>query len=210
MNRPKHAANLYLPQHQDNPVGWREWSEEAFAEARAGNRPVLLWVGYAAHCCHVMAHESFEHPAIAAVMDELFMNIKVDREERPDIDHACMSACVRSATLAGAAARRNSRTRARSNCCGAMARAAATTSLATAQVVRWCRWHLKLAAGAFRFVAESMTGGDGLAYSYRAGRLITPGLRARPCGHDGSGPRPARRHLRPALFRSSATLEHTS
>ncbi len=93
MNRLKHAASPYLLQHQHNPVDWREWSDEAFAEARASNRPVLLSVGYAAcHWCHVMAHESFENPAIAAVMNELFVNIKVDREERPDIDHVYMSA----------------------------------------------------------------------------------------------------------------------
>lgn len=93
MNRLKHAASPYLLQHQDNPVDWWEWSEEAFAQARASNRPVLLSVGYAAcHWCHVMAHESFENPAIAAVMNELFVNIKVDREERPDIDHVYMSA----------------------------------------------------------------------------------------------------------------------
>ena len=93
MNRLKHAASPYLLQHQGNPVDWWEWSEEAFAEARASDRPVLLSVGYAAcHWCHVMAHESFESPAIAAVMNELFVNIKVDREERPDIDHVYMSA----------------------------------------------------------------------------------------------------------------------
>jgi uncharacterized protein len=93
MNRLKHAASPYLLQHQDNPVDWWEWNDEAFAEARASKRPVLLSVGYAAcHWCHVMAHESFENPAIAAVMNELFVNIKVDREERPDIDHVYMSA----------------------------------------------------------------------------------------------------------------------
>jgi len=93
MNRLRHAASPYLLQHADNPVEWWEWSDEAFAEARASNRPVMLSVGYAAcHWCHVMAHESFENPAIAAVMNELFVNIKVDREERPDIDHVYMSA----------------------------------------------------------------------------------------------------------------------
>lgn len=93
MNRLKHAASPYLLQHQDNPVHWWEWGEDAFAEARASRRPVLLSIGYAAcHWCHVMAHESFEDPAIAAVMNELFVNIKVDREERPDIDHVYMSA----------------------------------------------------------------------------------------------------------------------
>jgi hypothetical protein len=93
MNRLKHAASPYLLQHQHNPVYWWEWGEDAFAEARSSNRPVLLSVGYAAcHWCHVMAHESFENPAIAAVMNELFVNIKVDREERPDIDHVYMNA----------------------------------------------------------------------------------------------------------------------
>lgn len=93
MNRLEHAASPYLLQHAENPVEWWEWSDEAFADARASNRPVLLSVGYAAcHWCHVMAHESFENPAIAAVMNELFVNIKVDREERPDIDHVYMSA----------------------------------------------------------------------------------------------------------------------
>ncbi|WP_248309971.1 thioredoxin domain-containing protein [Bosea sp. WAO] len=92
MNRLKHAASPYLLQHRDNPVDWWEWSDEAFAEAKASRRPVLLSVGYAAcHWCHVMAHESFEDPATAAVMNELFVNIKVDREERPDIDHVYMS-----------------------------------------------------------------------------------------------------------------------
>lgn len=77
----------YLRQHRDNPVHWQPWSAAAFAAARETDRPVLLSVGYAAcHWCHVMAHESFEDPAIAGVMNELFVNIKVDREERPDVD----------------------------------------------------------------------------------------------------------------------------
>ncbi|MBN9441956.1 thioredoxin domain-containing protein [Bosea sp. (in: a-proteobacteria)] len=93
MNRLSGAASPYLLQHRDNPVDWWEWSPEAFAEAKRSNRPVLLSVGYAAcHWCHVMAHESFENPATAAVMNELFVNIKVDREERPDIDHVYMTA----------------------------------------------------------------------------------------------------------------------
>jgi len=83
----------YLLQHTDNPVDWRPWGEAAFAEARARNVPVLLSVGYAAcHWCHVMAHESFEHDAIAGVMNDLFVNIKVDREERPDLDTIYQSA----------------------------------------------------------------------------------------------------------------------
>jgi uncharacterized protein YyaL (SSP411 family) len=93
MNRLAEAASPYLLQHKDNPVDWWEWSDAAFAEARRSGRPVLLSVGYAAcHWCHVMAHESFEDPAAAAVMNELFVNIKVDREERPDIDHVYMNA----------------------------------------------------------------------------------------------------------------------
>ncbi|MDH3231689.1 MAG: thioredoxin domain-containing protein [Alphaproteobacteria bacterium] len=77
----------YLLQHKDNPVHWMPWGDDAFERARAENKPVLLSVGYAAcHWCHVMAHESFEKPEIAALMNDLFVNIKVDREERPDVD----------------------------------------------------------------------------------------------------------------------------
>ena len=83
----------YLLQHAENPVHWRPWGPAALAEARALNRPILLSVGYAAcHWCHVMAHESFENAETAALMNRLFVNIKVDREERPDIDHIYMSA----------------------------------------------------------------------------------------------------------------------
>src|SRR3954465_6901634 len=81
------AASPYLLQHRDNPVEWHEWNEAALARARQQNKPILLSVGYAAcHWCHVMAHESFERPEIAAVMNRMFVNIKVDREERPDLD----------------------------------------------------------------------------------------------------------------------------
>jgi uncharacterized protein len=94
------AANLlrretspYLLQHADNPVHWRPWGAAALAEARETNKPILLSVGYAAcHWCHVMAHESFEDAETAGLMNRLFVNIKVDREERPDIDHLYMSA----------------------------------------------------------------------------------------------------------------------
>ena len=83
----------YLLSHADNPVHWQPWGDEAFARARAENKPVILSVGYAAcHWCHVMAHESFEDPATAAVMNEHFVSIKVDREERPDIDTIYQSA----------------------------------------------------------------------------------------------------------------------
>ena len=77
----------YLQQHADNPVDWYPWGEEALARARRENKPILLSVGYSAcHWCHVMAHESFEDPETAEVMNRLFVNIKVDREERPDLD----------------------------------------------------------------------------------------------------------------------------
>jgi uncharacterized protein len=87
------AVSPYLLQHKDNPVHWRMWGKAALAEARRLDRPILLSIGYAAcHWCHVMAHESFENAGVAAVMNELFINIKVDREERPDIDQVYMSA----------------------------------------------------------------------------------------------------------------------
>lgn len=86
-NRLGDETSPYLLQHADNPVHWQPWSPEALAEARASNKPILLSVGYAAcHWCHVMAHESFENPTIAAQMNALFVPIKVDREERPDLD----------------------------------------------------------------------------------------------------------------------------
>src|SRR3954467_12267340 len=92
-NRLGAATSPYLLQHQHNPVDWWPWGPEALAEAQRSNRPILLSVGYAAcHWCHVMAHESFEDPATAAVMNELFVCIKVDREERPDIDQIYMTA----------------------------------------------------------------------------------------------------------------------
>jgi uncharacterized protein YyaL (SSP411 family) len=89
------STSPYLLQHADNPVHWRPWSAEAFEEARTTGRPVLLSIGYAAcHWCHVMARESFEDPATAAVMNRLFVNIKVDREERPDIDQIYMTSLL--------------------------------------------------------------------------------------------------------------------
>jgi len=92
-NRLAAETSPYLLQHADNPVDWWAWGDEAFAEARRLDRPVLLSVGYSAcHWCHVMAHESFENPEIAALMNELFVNIKVDREERPDVDAIYMQA----------------------------------------------------------------------------------------------------------------------
>ena len=92
-NRLAQATSPYLLQHKHNPVDWWQWGPEALAEAQRANRPILLSVGYAAcHWCHVMAHESFEDDQTAKVMNELFVNIKVDREERPDIDQIYMNA----------------------------------------------------------------------------------------------------------------------
>ncbi|GAA2110955.1 thioredoxin domain-containing protein [Microlunatus panaciterrae] len=93
MNRLENATSPYLLQHKDNPVDWQEWGEEAFARARELNRPILLSVGYAAcHWCHVMAHESFEDVDTAAQVNADFVPVKVDREERPDVDAVYMQA----------------------------------------------------------------------------------------------------------------------
>ncbi len=92
-NLLSHETSPYLLQHSDNPVHWRAWNAESLAEAQRLDRPILLSIGYAAcHWCHVMAHESFEDPATAEVMNALFVNIKVDREERPDLDQIYMAA----------------------------------------------------------------------------------------------------------------------
>lgn len=92
-NRLANATSPYLLQHKDNPVDWWEWSEEAFEEARRRDVPVLLSIGYAAcHWCHVMAHESFEDAGTARAMNDRYVNIKVDREERPDVDSIYMEA----------------------------------------------------------------------------------------------------------------------
>ena len=92
-NRLIHETSPYLLQHAYNPVDWYPWGPEALARAAAEDKPILLSVGYSAcHWCHVMAHESFEDPETAALMNELFVNIKVDREERPDIDAIYMEA----------------------------------------------------------------------------------------------------------------------
>ena len=86
-NRLSETTSPYLLQHADNPVNWHPWDEEALQQARQQNKPILLSIGYSAcHWCHVMAHESFEDETAAALMNELFINIKVDREERPDLD----------------------------------------------------------------------------------------------------------------------------
>ena len=93
MNRLAEETSPYLLQHADNPVHWHPWGPEALARAKAENRPILLSIGYAAcHWCHVMAHESFENDAIADLMNRYFVNVKVDREERPDIDTIYMRA----------------------------------------------------------------------------------------------------------------------
>ena len=93
MNRLGRESSPYLRQHADNPVDWYPWGDEAEAEARRLDRPIFLSVGYSAcHWCHVMAHESFEDPEVAALMNRLFVNVKVDREERPDVDAVYMRA----------------------------------------------------------------------------------------------------------------------
>ncbi|MGO9906063.1 MAG: thioredoxin domain-containing protein [Solirubrobacteraceae bacterium] len=93
-NRLGAESSPYLLQHKDNPVDWYAWGEEALARAREEDRPLLVSIGYSAcHWCHVMAHESFEDPAIAALMNERLVCVKVDREERPDVDAICMEAC---------------------------------------------------------------------------------------------------------------------
>ncbi|MBI5494615.1 MAG: thioredoxin domain-containing protein [Deltaproteobacteria bacterium] len=93
-NRLARESSPYLRQHMHNPVDWYPWGDEALTAARTADRPILLSVGYAAcHWCHVMEHESFEDGATAALMNERFVNIKVDREERPDLDHLYMAAC---------------------------------------------------------------------------------------------------------------------
>jgi uncharacterized protein len=98
-NRLAAETSPYLLQHADNPVDWYSWGEEALSRAREDDKPILLSIGYAAcHWCHVMEHESFEDPETAAVMNERFVNVKVDREERPDLDALYMDAVV---TLTG-------------------------------------------------------------------------------------------------------------
>jgi hypothetical protein len=95
MNRLADSTSPYLLQHADNPVHWHEWGDEAFERALAEDKPLLVSVGYSScHWCHVMAHESFASPTTAALMNELFVNVKVDREERPDVDAVTMEATV--------------------------------------------------------------------------------------------------------------------
>ena len=95
MNRLGAESSPYLRQHADNPVDWHPWGDEAFELARTRDVPVLLSVGYSAcHWCHVMAHESFEDDEVAGVMNEWFVSVKVDREERPDVDAIYMEATM--------------------------------------------------------------------------------------------------------------------
>ena len=94
-NRLQYESSPYLRQHADNPVDWYPWGAEAFEKARRENKPVFLSIGYSTcHWCHVMAHESFEDDRIAAILNENYVSVKVDREERPDVDSVYMAACV--------------------------------------------------------------------------------------------------------------------
>src|SRR5690606_941860 len=95
-------ASAYLRQHMGNPVDWYPWGPEALERARAEDKPLLVSIGYSAcHWCHVMERESFEDEATAALMNRLFVNVKVDREERPDVDRLYMDYLVRSAGHGG-------------------------------------------------------------------------------------------------------------
>jgi uncharacterized protein YyaL (SSP411 family) len=93
-NHLRNETSPYLRQHADNPVDWYPWGLEAFEKAQQEDKPIFLSIGYSTcHWCHVMAHESFEHPEVAKLMNQAFVSIKVDREERPDIDGVYMRAC---------------------------------------------------------------------------------------------------------------------
>src|SRR5881398_1841431 len=101
MNRLARERSPYLLQHAHNPVDWCAWGDEAFAKARAEDKPIFLSIGYSTcHWCHVMEHESFESPEVAAVLNEHFVPIKVDREERPDVDRVYMT-FVQATTQSG-------------------------------------------------------------------------------------------------------------
>ena len=94
MNQLQNEKSPYLLQHAENPVDWYPWGEEAFQKAKEEDKPIFLSIGYSTcHWCHVMAHESFEDPDVAKLLNEVFVSIKVDREERPDIDSIYMSVC---------------------------------------------------------------------------------------------------------------------
>lgn len=93
-NQLKKSTSPYLLQHADNPVNWYMWSEEAFETAKKENKPIFLSIGYSTcHCCHVMAHEGFEEEKTVELLNKYFISIKVDREERPDIDSVYMVVC---------------------------------------------------------------------------------------------------------------------
>ena len=93
-NHLQHESSPYLLQHAENPVDWYPWCAEAFRRAKAEDKPVFLSIGYSTcHWCHVMAHESFEDPEIAELLNRWFISIKVDKEERPDIDSIYMAVC---------------------------------------------------------------------------------------------------------------------
>src|SRR4030065_648040 len=94
INRLTSEVSPYLRQHAHNPVDWYPWGPEAFEKAQKESKPIFLSIGYSTcHWCHVMAHESFENPEVARLMNETFVSIKVDREERPDIDGVYMTVC---------------------------------------------------------------------------------------------------------------------
>ena len=93
-NHLKDQSSPYLLQHAENPVDWYPWGDEAFKKAAREDKPVFLSIGYSTcHWCHVMAHESFENPEIAGILNQYFVSVKVDREERPDIDSVYMNVC---------------------------------------------------------------------------------------------------------------------
>jgi uncharacterized protein YyaL (SSP411 family) len=105
VNRLARETSPYLLQHAANPVDWYPWGDEAFAKARAEDKPVLLSIGYSAcHWCHVMERESFEDAETARLMNELYVSVKVDREERPDVDAVYMDAVVALSGQGGAGA----------------------------------------------------------------------------------------------------------
>ena len=94
MNHLKNETSPYLLQHADNPVEWYSWCDEAFERAKSEDKPIFLSIGYSTcHWCHVMAHESFENAEIAELLNKYFISVKVDREERPDIDSVYMTVC---------------------------------------------------------------------------------------------------------------------
>ena len=95
MNRLRESKSPYLLQHADNPVDWYPWCDEAFEKAAAEDKPIFLSIGYSTcHWCHVMARESFSDPEVAKILNESFVSIKVDREERPDVDGVYQEACL--------------------------------------------------------------------------------------------------------------------